>query len=74
MIHGDGKILNPVCKVNSEKNVLQMSGFEFANMADYGLKDERYTSNLLPFCRHKVIAMMKKIGYVLGMGLSKEGK
>ena len=27
-----------------------MSSFEFVNMADYGLKDERYTSNLVPYC------------------------
>ena len=36
-----------------------MSGFEFVNMVDYGLKDERYTTDLLPHCSHKVIAMMK---------------
>ena len=51
-----------------------MSGFEFMNMADYELKDEKYTTNLLPYCSHKVIAMMKNMGYMLGVGLGKEGK
>ena len=50
-----------------------MSGFEFVNMIDYGLKDEKYTTNLLSCCSHEVIAMMKKMGYMLGMGLGKEG-
>jgi len=51
-----------------------MSGFEFVNMANYGLKDERYTSDLVQYCSHEVIAMMKGKGYMLGMGLGKEGK
>ena len=38
------------------------------------MKDERYTTDLLPYCSHGVIAMMKKMGYMLGMGLGKEGK
>ena len=42
-------------------------------MIDYGLKDEKYTTNLLSYCSHEVIAMMKKMGYMLGMGLGKEG-
>ena len=46
-----------------------MSGFEFVNMADYGLKDERYATNIFLFCSHEVIAMMKNIGYMPGMGL-----
>ena len=50
-----------------------MSGFEFVNMIDYGLKDEKYTTNLLSYCSHEVIAMMKKMGYMLGMGPGKEG-
>ena len=44
------------------------------NMADYELKDERYTSDLVPYCSHKVIAMMKNMRYMSGMGLGKEGK
>ena len=51
-----------------------MSGFEFVNTADYGLKDERYTTDLLSYCSHEVIAMMKNIRYVPGMGLGKDGK
>ena len=51
-----------------------MSGFEFVNMANYGLKDERYTTDLLPYYSHKVIAMMKNVGYMPSMGLGKEGK
>ena len=51
-----------------------MSGFEFVNMADYGLKDEKYVTDLFPYCSHEVIAMMKNMGYMLGMGLVKEGK
>ena len=38
------------------------------------MKDERYTTNLLPYCSHEVIAMMKNMGYIPGMGLGKKGK
>ena len=48
-----------------------MSGFEFVNMANYGLKDERYTTDLLPYCSH---AMMQNKGYMPDMGLGKEGR
>ena len=41
-----------------------MSGFEFVNIADYGLKDEKYTMDLLPYFSNEVIAMMKKMGYM----------
>ena len=51
-----------------------MSGFEFVNMADYGLKDEKYATNLFPYCSHEVIAMMKNMRYMLGMEIGKEGK
>ena len=51
-----------------------MSGFEFVNMADYGLKDERYATNIFLFCSHEVIAMMKNMGYMPSMGLGKKGK
>ena len=46
---GDGEILALVCGLEEEGSELQMSGFEFMNMADYGLKDERY---MLPICFH----------------------
>lgn len=74
VIHGDEEILAPVCEIESENNELQMSGFEFMNMADYGLKDKKYVMDFLSYCRHEVIKMMKKIGYMPGMGLGKEGK
>ena len=51
-----------------------MSGFEFINMVDYGLKDERYTTDLFPYCSHEVIAITKNMGYMPGIGLGKEGK
>ena len=51
-----------------------MSGFEFTNVVDYGLMDERYATNLFLYYSHEVIAMMKNMGYMLGMGLGKEGK
>ena len=43
-------------------------------MANYGLKDERYATDLSPYCSHKVIAMMKNMGFMPGLGLGKEGK
>ena len=36
-----------------------MNGFEFMNMADYRLKDERYTTDLFQYCSHEVIVMTK---------------
>ena len=39
-----------------------MNGFEFVNMADYGLTYVKYTTDLLPYCSHEVISIMKKIG------------
>ena len=72
MIHGE--ILAPICEIESENNKLQMSDFEFMNMADYGLKDKKYATDLLSYCRHEVLEMMKKMGYMAGMGLGKEGK
>jgi len=51
-----------------------MSGFEFVNMADYGLKDEKYTTDLFPYSSHEAIAMVKNIGYMPSIGLKKEGK
>ena len=74
MVLGDGEILAPVCGLEAEQNELQMSGFEFVNMPNYGLKDKRYTMDLLSYCSHEVIAMMKKIGHMPGMGHGKEGR
>ena len=74
MVLGDGEILAPVCGLKGDDNELQMSGFEFVNMADYGLKDEKYNMDLLLYCSYEVIAMMKKIGYMSGMGLREEGR
>ena len=45
---GDGEILEPICGHKERENELQMSSFEFVNMTEYGLEDERYTTNLLP--------------------------
>ena len=49
-----------------------MSGFKFVNMADYSLKDERYATDFFLYYSYEVIAMMKNMGYMLGMGLGKE--
>ena len=35
-----------------------MSGFEFVNMADYGLMDEKHATDLFPYYSHEVITMM----------------
>ena len=51
-----------------------MSGLEFINMNNYGLKYERNATDLFPYCSHEMIAMMKNMGYMPGMGLRKEGK
>ena len=74
VVLGDGEILAPIYVIEERGDELQMSGFEFMNMVDYGLKDERYTSNLVPYCSHEEIAMMKNMGYMPGMGLGKEEK
>ena len=71
---GDGEILAPVCGLEEGGSELQMSGFEFVNMTNYGLKDEKYATNLFPYCSHEVIAMMKNMRYMPGMGLGKKGK
>ena len=49
-----------------------MNGFKIVNMTDYGLKDEKYTTDLLPYCSHEVISMIEKMGYMPSMGLGKE--
>ena len=48
VVLGDGEILALVCGLEKGGSELQMSGFEFVNMTDYRLKDERYTSDLVP--------------------------
>ena len=70
----DGKILASICGLEEGGGELKMNGFEFVNMVDYGLKDERYTLDLVPYCSHEVIAMMKNMGYMFGTGLGKEGR
>ena len=66
---GDGEILASIYGLKEGGSELQMSGFEFLNMANYGLKDEKYATNFFPYCSHEVIAMMKNMGYMPGMGL-----
>ena len=55
----DGEILAPVYGLKEGGSELQMNGFEFVNMANYRLKDERYAIDLFPYCSYEVIAMMK---------------
>ena len=69
---GNGEILAPIRGIEEGKNVFQMSGFEFVNMIEYGLKDKRYTTNLLPYCSCEVITMMKKMGYMPSMVLERK--
>ena len=71
---GDGEILVLVCGLEEGGNELLMSSFKFVNMVDYGLKNEKYTIDLLPYCSHEVIAVMKKMRYMPGMGLGKGGR
>ena len=56
---GNGEILAPVYGLEKGESELQMSGFKFVNMADYGMKDERYATNLFPYCSHEVVVMTK---------------
>lgn len=74
IVLGDGEILATVCGLEERGGGLQMKDFEFVNMVKYGLKDEKYTTDLLPYCSHKVITMLKNMGYMPGMGHGKEGK
>ena len=74
IVIGDDEILASFCGLEEGGSELQISGFEFVNMTDYGLKYEMYTTDLLPYFSHKVIAMMKYMGYMPGMGLRKEEK
>ena len=74
IVLSDGGILAPVCGLEEGESELQMSGFEFVNMDNYELKGERYTMDLVPYCSHEVITMMKNMSYMPGMGLGKEGK
>ena len=62
----DGEILVPICGLEEGGSKLQISDFEFVNMIDYGLKDERYAIDLLPYCSHEVIAIMKNMGFLYG--------
>ena len=71
---GDGEILVPICGLEKGDNELQISGFEFVNMVNCELKDEKYTMDLFPYCSHEVIAMIKNMGYMPGIGLGKEGR
>ena len=71
---GNGEILTLVCGLKEGGSELQTSGFEFINMTDYGLKDKRYATDLFLYYSYEVIAMMKNIRYMPGMGLGKEGK
>ena len=61
---GDSEILARVYGLEEGGSELQVSGFEFVNMTDYGLKDERYATDLFPCFSHEVIAMMMNIGYM----------
>ena len=74
IVLGDGEILAFICRLEERGNELQMSGFEFVNIADYGLKNEKYITDLFLYYSHEVIAMMKNMGYMPGMGLGKEGR
>ena len=71
---GDGEILASVCGLEERGSELQISGFRFVHMADYGLKDERYTLDFVAYCSREVIAIMKNMGYMPGMDLGKEGR
>lgn len=71
-LHQKMKIL--VYGLEGKDNEFQMSSFEFVNMTEYGLKDEKYTIDLLPYCSHEVIVVMKKIGYMPNIDIGKEGK
>ena len=72
VVLGDGEILAPVYGLEEGENEFQMSGFEFVNMADYELRDEKYITDLFSYYNHEVIAMMKKMGYMPSMVLERK--
>ena len=74
VVLSDGEILVPVYGLEETGSELQMSGIEFVNKANYGLKDESYASDLVSYCSHEMIAMMENMGYIPGIGIGKEGK
>ena len=41
IVLGDGEILALICGLEEGESELQTSGFEFVNIVDYKLKDER---------------------------------
>ena len=68
------KMKIPIYGLEGEDNEFQISIFEFVNMTEYRLKDKKYTTDLLPYCRYEVIAMMKKMRYMPSINIGKEGK
>ena len=71
---GDGEIRASVYGLEKGGSELQMSGFEFTNMANYRLKDESHATDLFPYCSHEVITMMKNMDTCLVWALERKEK
>ena len=74
IVLGDGEIRAPVYGLEKGGSELQMSGFEFMNMANYRLEDESHATDLFPYCSHKVITMMKNMDTCLVWPLERKEK
>ena len=73
-IYGDTlTILKPIFGIDFEKEPLTLDGFEIEKL-DFGRREEEVEKILMdfaPYSNNNVVAMMRKMNYLLGMNLGK---